>query len=81
MQASQLNSSFYEKMTIRGSREDMDTLIEQIVNAPDNYSFGQLTSWLVTAHQFGQFHRECNQDGISSENKHGNGEQFRSRLT
>jgi len=56
--ASELNPGFYEMMTIRGSREDLDTLLEQIVNAPDDYAFGQLSSWLMTSHQVRQRHGE-----------------------
>jgi len=48
-QSSQNYSHFSENMTIHGSLTDMDILLKQVEQAPDEYCLGQITSWFLTA--------------------------------
>jgi len=38
-------------MTVRGSTENIDVLLKQVSDAPDEYFLGNVTSWLLTALQ------------------------------
>lgn len=49
--AEQRDSEFFDEQVTAQSRSDFDTLIRQAAVAPDPFTLGQMTSWILTAHR------------------------------
>lgn len=50
-QAEQNDDMFFEKQVTGQSRSDSDLLMKQTCDAPDAFTLGQMTSWVITNHR------------------------------